>query len=134
MLAVSGVPNFISGWVTASELGLWGLLFAYLGILLLLGTIMDSSSIMLIVVPLFLPAFLALETDLIWLGVLTVLVTEIGLLTPPFGMAVFVVKSTLDDKSITLNDIFMGSLPFALIMAAVALLVALFPQLVTAFI
>lgn len=133
MLAVSGVPNFLAGWVQGGELSFWLLLVAYLAILVVLGTIMDSASILLIVVPLFLPVFQLFQVDMVWLGVLTVLVVEIGLLTPPFGMAAFVVKSTLDDKSITIHDIFMGALPFAAVMATVAALVAVFPQIVTVF-
>lgn len=134
MLAVSGLPDYVGQAIQAMGLGFWALMAAYLLIILLLGTIMDSASILLICVPLFLPVFKAFGADLVWIGVVTVIVVEIGLLTPPFGMAVFIVKSTLQDKSITLNDIFMGSLPFAAIMALVALAVLAVPWLATAFI
>ena len=66
-----------------------------------MGTILDSSSIMLIMVPLMLPVIEPMGVDLIWFGIVTVIAVEIGLLTPPFGISVFVIKSTLDDATIS---------------------------------
>lgn len=73
----------------------------------------------------------ALGGDLIWFGIVTVIAVEVevGLLTPPFGLTVYVVKATLADRSTTLGDIFMGALPFVAVMFAVTLLLALFPAL-----
>jgi TRAP-type C4-dicarboxylate transport system permease large subunit len=77
-----------------------------------------------------LPVLAQYNTDLIWFGVVTVLGTEIGLLTPPFGISVFVVKSALkDDVKISLNAIFAASFPFACLMLLVLVLVILFPGL-----
>ena len=59
------------------------------------------------------------------------IVVEIGLVTPPLGMTAFVIKSSLDEQKISLNDIYMGSLPFIAAMLACTLLIALFPQIVT---
>jgi TRAP-type C4-dicarboxylate transport system permease large subunit len=99
---------------------------------LVLGTLLDSSSIMLITVPLVLPALVGFKTDMIWFGIVTVIAVEIGLLTPPFGMAVFVIKATLGKNSpITLKDIFAGAFPFAAIMLIVLLAVIALPQLAT---
>ncbi len=67
----------------------------------------------------------------IWFGVITVLAVEIGLLTPPFGISVFVIKSALDDDTISLGDIFIGAAPFALMMVLVLGLVLAFPVLAT---
>jgi hypothetical protein len=58
-----------------------------------------------------------------------VIAIEVGLITPPLGIAAFVVKSTLDDQSITLNDVFAGSFPYVLIMILVLILVVIFPQI-----
>jgi TRAP-type C4-dicarboxylate transport system permease large subunit len=91
--------------------------------------IIDSSSIMLIMVPLFLPLLKAFEVDMVWFGVITVVATEIGLLTPPFGLSVFVVHSTLARPDISLADIFIGALPFAVTMAVVLALVIIFPDI-----
>jgi C4-dicarboxylate transporter DctM subunit len=130
MLAISGVTELLRTLIVGSSLGFWGLLAADVAIVL--GTILDSSSIMLITIPLVLPALVGFGTDLIWFGIVTLLAVEIGLLTPPFGIAIFVIKATLGPVSpITLNDIFAGAAPFAVIMFLVLLAVIAFPWLAT---
>ena len=98
-------------------------------LLLALGTIIDTASIILIVVPLFLPAVEPFNGDLVWFGIVTVVGAEIGLLTPPLGISCFVIKSTIGDPTITLRDIFIGAFPFAVIMLLVLILLIAFPQL-----
>lgn len=133
MLAMSGMPGWLGGFVVESGLGVTGIVLALLAVIVLLGTILDSASIMLLTLPIALPILVGTDVDLIWLGVMTVLAVEIGLLTPPFGIAVFVIKATLGPEStITLGEIFMGALPFAVMMALVLALVFLFPSLATA--
>lgn len=129
MLALSGVPNFVASWVVGANLGIYGFIALYAIILILMGTILDSSSIMLVVLPLVLPIATQLGIDLIWFGIITVLAIEIGLLTPPLGIAIYVIKGTLDDQSISLNTIFGGAAPFALIMLLVLVLIIAFPWL-----
>ncbi|MGO4841018.1 TRAP transporter large permease subunit, partial [Rhizobiaceae sp. 2RAB30] len=133
MLAMSGMPGWLGSWVVESGMGTTGIILALMVVIILLGTILDSASIMLLTLPIAIPILTGTGVDLIWLGVLVVLAVEIGLLTPPFGIAVFVVKATLGpDSKITLNDIFMGALPFAAMMLFVLALVFLFPVLATA--
>ncbi|MBM3408970.1 MAG: TRAP transporter large permease subunit [Betaproteobacteria bacterium] len=133
MLAVSGVTELLRALTVSTGLGFPGLLTIFVLVVLLLGAILDSSSIMLITIPLVLPALVSFNVDLIWFGIVTLLAVEIGLLTPPFGIAVFVIKATLGNSSpITLNDIFAGALPFTAIMLGVLLLVIAFPWLATA--
>ena len=134
MLAISGVTELLRTLIVDTGLGFAGLLAIFVVVVLLLGTILDSSSIMLITIPLVLPALVAFGTDLIWFGIVNLLAVEIGLLTPPFGIAVFVIKATLgrEHSTITLNDIFAGALPFAAIMLMMLFLVIAFPQLSTA--
>ena len=129
MLAMSGTPQAIVTGMAELGLGPWAFLAVYVAIILLLGTILDSSSILLITLPLMLPIAENFGMDLIWLGVVTVIAVEIGLLTPPFGLSVYVIKSTLDDPRIGLGDIFMGALPFAAVMFLVLLLIIAFPQI-----
>ena len=132
MLAISGVTEMLRVLIVDTGLGFPGLLAAFVIVVLVLGTILDSSSIMLITIPLVLPALVGFQTDLIWFGIVTVIAVEIGLLTPPFGMAVFVIRATLGENSpITLQNIFAGAFPFAVIMVIVLLLVIAFPQLAT---
>ncbi len=127
MLSVAGVPVAISDLVQDSGFGPYGFLLVYVLILLLLGMILDSSSILLIMTPVAVPIAADLGFNLIQFGVLTVLAVEIGLLTPPFGISVFTVKSTLNDPKVSVESIFAGSMPFVGVMLLVLLLVAVFP-------
>mgnify|MGYP003874973665 FL=1 len=101
----------------------------YVLLMLFLGTLLDTASIILIVVPLFLPMIEAMDLSLIWFGIITVVGAEIGLLTPPLGISCFVIKSTIDDDRISLKDVFMGALPFALVMLIVLFILIEFPIL-----
>ena len=131
MLALTGMPSSITTGITEMGLGPWGFLIAYLAIVIALGCIIDSVSIMLIMLPIVLPIAAAFNMDLIWFGVLTVVAVEIGLLTPPFGVSVYTVKSALNNPSITIRDIFAGTFPFVLSMVAVLAILAAFPGLST---
>ncbi|MFC3614333.1 TRAP transporter large permease [Lutimaribacter marinistellae] len=134
MLALSGVPAGFGEFVASAEIGYWGVILAYVALVIVMGTILDSSSIMLILVPLMLPVLSVMQVDLIWFGIVTIIAVEIGLLTPPFGISVFVIKSALDDPAISLGDIFRGAAPFALMMLVLLALVLAFPSLATALI
>jgi tripartite ATP-independent transporter DctM subunit len=127
MLALSGITGFIAAWIGESGWGLYSILTIYLVIVLLMGTILDSTSIMMIVVPLIYPIMHDLQVNFVWFGLVTVIAIEVGLITPPLGIAAYVVKSTLDDQSITLNDVFAGAFPYVLIMILVLVLVVIFP-------
>jgi tripartite ATP-independent transporter DctM subunit len=131
MLGLSGLPNELAAMFESAGIGFYGMLTIYVVIVLILGCIIDSASIMLIMVPLFIAALKSFNIDLVWFGVVTVIATEVGLLTPPFGLAVFVVHSTLARPDISLKDIFIGALPFALSMCVVTALVVVFPEIAT---
>ncbi len=134
MLALSGLPDFMGTWIEETDLGFLAILLVYLIVIVLLGTILDSASIMLILLPLVVPVMASLGVDLVWFGIITVIAVEIGLLTPPLGIACFVIRANLDDDEISLNDIFLGAAPFALAMVLVLMLMVLFPPLALVFI
>ena len=67
--------------------------------------------------------------SLVWFGLITVVGAEIGLLTPPFGLSCFVIKTAVDRHDITLNDIFIGAFPFAAVMLLVLIVLIAFPQI-----
>ena len=98
-------------------------------LLILLGTILDSVSIMVITLPLAIPVIKTMGGDPIWFGIVSVVAVEIGLLTPPLGITCYVVKSTLDDDRVTLNQIFAGAFPFVIIMLLVVILLVAVPEL-----
>ena len=129
MLALSGITGFVATWISESGLGLYAILAVYLVVVLLMGTILDSTSIMMIIVPLMYPIMHDMGVNFVWFGLVTVIAIEVGLITPPLGIAAYVVKSTLDDQSITLNDVFAGAFPYVLIMIMVLVLVVIFPQI-----
>jgi tripartite ATP-independent transporter DctM subunit len=125
MLAMSNLPQQLSTLAAGVDLGLYGFVLLYIGLVILLGCMLDSVSIMVITLPFALPVVKALGGDLVWFGVVSVVAIEIGLLTPPFGISVYIVKSTLDDQRISLHEIFAGAFPFVIVMVlVVALLVA----------
>jgi tripartite ATP-independent transporter DctM subunit len=129
MLAFTGIPSSIGEFILGQSLGPYAFLVIYVLILLLLGAIIDSVSILLIVLPIALPMMEIYHFDLVWFGVITVIAVEIGLLTPPFGISVFTVKASLEDKTITLADIFKGTTPFIFGMLFVLASVIAFPQI-----
>ncbi|RMX18517.1 TRAP transporter large permease subunit [Vandammella animalimorsus] len=129
MLAMSGLPQFLVEHMAQMGLGPTGFLLLYVAIVIALGMVIDSSSILLIALPLMLPIAEQFGMNLIWFGVVTVVAVEIGLLTPPFGLSVYVIKSTLREPSIALGEIFRGTLPFTLMMLAVLLALIFVPQL-----
>lgn len=132
-LALSGLPVEIADLFQQTGLGLAGFIAVYVLTLIVLGCILDSSSTLLILVPIAFPVSQSFGIDPYWFGVITVLTVEIGLLTPPFGLSVFVVRASLASESpITTNNIFAGSFPFVLLMAATLCLVIAFPALATA--
>ena len=129
MLAMSNLPQQLSALAAGANLGLAGFVLLYVALAVVLGCMLDSVSIMVITLPFAIPVVKALGGDLIWFGVNSVVAIEIGLLTPPFGISVYVVKSTLDDQRITLHEIFAGAFPFVLCMALVTLVLVFVPQL-----
>ena len=133
LLALSGVPVFINDFVNGLDLGFFTLLIFYAVIIVIMGTILDGISIMLIMIPIFLPLLEGYSVDLVWFGIVTVIAVEIGLLTPPLGLSAYVIKSTLDTDEISLADIFIGAAPFAVVMFVVLMLIIFFPWLVTGY-
>jgi C4-dicarboxylate transporter DctM subunit len=127
MLAISGLPVEFGAWITAADLSLTTILVIYVIALIIMGTILDTTSIILIMVPLFLPVMIPFDVNLVWFGIITIFGAEIGLLTPPLGISCYVIKSTLPDKDISLYDVFAGAFPFAVIMLVVLVLLIVFP-------
>ncbi len=129
MLGVAGLPTLFGEWLVGLNLSLGQIMAIYVVLLLLLGTILDTASIILIIVPLFLAALDTFGVDLVWFGIVTVVGAEIGLLTPPLGISCFVIKSTINDPDVTLFDIFAGAFPFAVTMLLVLIILVLYPPL-----
>ena len=126
---LSGMPFDILDMVDAMDLNPWQLVLVIAFIAVLMGMIFEAIGILLLLVPVFLPALYDSGVDMIWFGIVVVLVTELGLITPPIGMNVFVVKSVMPD--IQLGQIFRGVIPYIFAMLIALALVFTIPDLAT---
>ena len=115
---LSGLPYDLLDYIDDKGMGGFELVLFVCLIALLMGMVFESIGIIVLLVPVFLPALTSTGVDMIWFGIIVVLVTEIGLITPPIGMNAFVVKSVL--PQVALADIFKGVVPYI-----VALLIGL---------
>ncbi|MEZ5847919.1 MAG: TRAP transporter large permease [Geminicoccaceae bacterium] len=106
----AGLPDGLLGLVTGFDLTPMGVIVAILLVYILLGCVFESLSMMLLTVPIFYPLVESLGFDLIWFGIIVVVVTEISLITPPVGLNVFVLRGVLGDVST--GTIFRGVTPF----------------------
>lgn len=129
MLGYAGLPNELDAYLQQHNFGFIEVMIIYVLLMLFLGTILDTASIILIVVPLFITLIETMGMSLIWFGIVTVIGAEIGLLTPPLGISCFVIKASLNDPEVSLKDVFFGAFPFAVIMLLVLILLISFPVL-----
>lgn len=126
-LGLTGLPMLLADTMAALPLPKYAILAAILFIFLLLGCVMDCYAIMILVLPILFPVVQALEFDPIWFGVIMVIVLEAGLITPPIGLNVFVLKGAAPD--IPLTTVFRGIWPFLITMVLVIVLLTIFPQI-----
>lgn len=129
MLGLAALPNELGDILSQSQMSFFWIMCIYVCLMIFLGTLLDTASIILIVVPLFLPLVEPMGLSLVWFGIVTVVGAEIGLLTPPLGISCFVIKATLDDDRISLKDVFIGAFPFAVVMLLVLVMLIRFPSL-----
>lgn len=122
-----GVPQAMAQWVDALGLGRIGFLLMVNVLFLVLGCFLDVSVLLLVFVPMLLPAVKALGIDLVHFGVLTVLNMMIGLITPPFGMLLFVTKAL---AGIPIGDMVREGRGFLLMLILLLLVITLFPPIV----
>jgi tripartite ATP-independent transporter DctM subunit len=123
-LVLSAVPDALGEWIETLPLGPHGILAIILVIYLVLGCALDSLAMILLTIPIFFPVIRNLGFDPVWFGVIVVMVVELGLISPPIGMNVFIIKGMAPE--VPLGDIYIGVLPFvAAEIVLIAILVAL---------
>ena len=110
LVNVARLPQALVSYIETLDVAPIAVIFVIILIYLVLGCVLESISMMLLTVPVFYPLVVAMGYDLIWFGVLVVVVVEISLISPPIGLNVFVLRSVL--KKVDLGDIFRGVLPF----------------------
>lgn len=135
MLAMTGVVSMVGKAVTELPLPHMAIIVIFILVWIALGCILDSTSILLLTIPLMVPIVRSFDMDLVWFGIVGIVAIETGLLTPPFGMSVYTIKSSMKASEggdeMTLVDIFAGSMPFLLMMFLCIALILVFPGIVT---
>jgi tripartite ATP-independent transporter DctM subunit len=126
-LALSGLPQMIAQWLTSLEVPALAILVFLMVLYIFLGMFLEGFSILVLTLPVVIPIVKALGYDLIWFGVLMVIVLEMGLISPPVGINVFVVKGLVPD--VPMGQIFIGILPFWLAMVVCLALIIAFPEI-----
>ncbi len=126
-LALSHIPQELGEFLTGLDLPRMAILFLILGCYLILGCFLEGFAMLVLTMPIFFPIIQQLGFDPIWFGVLVVLTLEMGLISPPVGVNVFIVKSVA--TQVPLGTIFRGVMPFWLAMIVTLLLLVAFPQI-----
>ena len=126
-LAVTRIPFQLASWVAGLSLPPWGIMIIIIFIYLVGGCFIDALALIMLTIPIFFPLVQNLHYDPVWFGVVIVLVTQMGVITPPVGINVYVVNGI--DKSISLEDVFIGSMPFLLSLILGTLLILAFPEI-----
>lgn len=128
ILAFTGAASSLVEFVTSLKVAPVVIILAMMVLILILGCFMETVAIMMITVPIFMPIISAFHYDLIWFSVLMLINLETGLLTPPFGVTLFVMKGVAP-KDVTMGDIWRAAIPWVAIDYACLAAVLLFPQL-----
>jgi tripartite ATP-independent transporter DctM subunit len=132
LLATGGVVNLIRDTIAASGFAPALIIVLMLVIWLILGMLLDSASIILLTVPIFWPVAQGMGYDPFAFAIIGILVIEAGLLTPPVGLLAYAVKAAVPDRTVTLAQVFGGSMPYWIIILILVGIVWAFPQLATA--
>ncbi len=128
-LSLTGVAQSMTAWITSLGLSTTGLLLALVVFYLALGMFMDVLSMMVLTIPIAVPVVTAVGVDPVWFGIFIVLMCELGLITPPVGMNLYVVQGVRPDAG-PFTDVVKGALPYALLMLLFTLLLIVWPDLV----
>jgi tripartite ATP-independent transporter DctM subunit len=128
-LGITGLSGFLTTLVGGADLPYWHLMLIIVLIYLALGTIMEPFGAMLVTLPVLIPVLNAEAISLVWFGVLVVKLLEVGMITPPVGLNVFVIRNVAQEH-VTTVQIFRGVMPFLLADLLVVALMVAFPALV----
>ena len=127
-LAITQTPQKITAFLVSLDFGAHGTLALILAFFLIMGCILDAMAMIILLVPIVFPVVTQLGFDPIWFGVIIVMTVELGLITPPVGMNVFVINSIA--RHVSLPTIFKGVMPFVLTDIVRLILLVLFPSIV----
>ena len=126
-LAVSRIPFVIAQFFVSLPLPGWTVMLLIILFFLIAGCFIDALALILLTIPIFYPVILELGFDPVWFGVIVVVITQMGVITPPVGVNVYVVSGI--ERDIPLTVIFKGALPYLLVLIIASLILILIPQL-----
>lgn len=126
-LVQTGFIQEITGWMLSMGMGYVAFIVAITILYLLLGCVLDLFGMLILTVPILFPMAMALDIDPVWFGIYIIIVAEIGLVTPPLGVNVYVIKTVA--REVPLAKIFLGCAPFILGLLSFVALLAAFPQI-----
>lgn len=130
MVAISGLVSWLNKFILGLSIHPTAIVVVFVIMIVFMGCLIDSTSILLLTIPLMMPVITSLKLDPIWFGVVTVVAVETGLITPPFGMSVYTIKSSLGGE-VSLEQIFSGVIPFLFMMFLLIIILIAFPVLST---
>ena len=128
-LQITNLPTDMAKWLASLPFPPMAIMILVLLFYLVAGAFLDALALVLLTIPIFYPVVIRLGFDPVWFGVVIVLVTQMGVISPPVGVNVYVVSGM--DRSISLQDVFRGALPFLFALLAAAAILLAFPSIAT---
>ncbi|MEJ2119660.1 MAG: TRAP transporter large permease [Alphaproteobacteria bacterium] len=126
-MVLTRLPNALADWVQGLQMAPWLVILMMVAFYIVLGCFLDAISMILITVPVFLPLAQGLGYDAVWFGILVLVVVEVGMITPPVGLNIFVIRAQLPDVKLT--DVYWGIVPFLAAAAGLVVLLMFFHDL-----
>ena len=126
-LAVSHLPSEMSKWISGLEISRYGIIATVVIFLIITGCFVDALSMLLLTTPILYPIIVAVGFDPIWFGVIMTICCEMGLVTPPVGMNVYVIAGVA--KNVPMTEIFHGIMPYTIALMTIIAILTIFPEL-----
>ncbi len=128
-LSTMSIPQYITDTILGMGLSKWAIMIMINVVILIMGCLLDPMAIMVIILPIIFPIVMQLGFDPVWFGIVVTMNVEMGMITPPVGLNLFILKATV--REVTMRDIVRGSLPFVVLLMVGLALVMMFPSLAT---
>jgi TRAP-type C4-dicarboxylate transport system permease large subunit len=129
LLSTLTIPQYVTEAVMSLNLSKWAIMIIINVILLMMGCLLDPMAIMVISLPIIFPIVTQLGFDPVWFGIIVTINVEMGMITPPVGLNLFILKGSV--PGVTMKDIVCGSLPFLVLLMIGLGVIMLFPPLAT---
>ena len=132
VLGFLGIPAAVSNWIASLGLSKLQVVLLICFVYLVLGTFMEELSMIITTIPVLLPMLKTLQIDLVWFGVIVVILVQAAMISPPVGVNLFILhglRNRLSGRNLPISDVFIGVMPFFLAMIVTLVLIIAFPQI-----